>query len=265
MSGLQVHLEGVGVWSSVAGDFAGLKALVRGETVPAPAARPTAATLPPNERRRAPESVLVAVEVAGQAVAMSGHAAAELPCVFSSAYGDQFISDYMCATLASAPTELSPTRFHNSVHNAPAGYWTIATGCHAASSAMTAGHASMGAGLLEAATLALAEERAVLLVCSDIAGHGPLGEMSGSRSAFGIALVLSPQPSPRSLGKFMLELQPHAVGTLLPPPMNGAWYETNPIASSAWPLMQNLANGEGTCTLAAAETLALRVVLETAA
>ena len=27
---------------------------------------------------------------------------------------------------------MSPTRFHNSVHNAAVGYWTIATGCHAA-------------------------------------------------------------------------------------------------------------------------------------
>ena len=39
-----------------------------------------------------------------------------------------------CArTLASAPTLLSPTKFHNSVHNAAAGYWTIGTGCMEAS------------------------------------------------------------------------------------------------------------------------------------
>jgi len=265
MSELKVYVEGVGVWSPALGGFDALKAHLRGESVDAPAARPPAVTLPANERRRAPESVLIAVEVAGQAVAMSGHAASELPCVFSSAYGDQLISDYMCATLASAPTELSPTRFHNSVHNAPAGYWTIATGCHASSSAISAGKASLGAGLLEAATLALTEERPVLLVCSDIAGHGPLGEMSGTRSSFGLALVLSPAASPRALGALALELQPHPGQALLPPPMNGAWHENNPIASAAWPLMQNLASGEGECTVAAAETLALRVVLETAA
>ena len=33
--------------------------------------------------------------------------------------------------LAADPRELSPTRFHNSVHNAPAGYWTVAAHCHA--------------------------------------------------------------------------------------------------------------------------------------
>jgi hypothetical protein len=265
MSALQVHVEGIGLWSPVLGDFAALKAHLRGESVEPPATRPPAGTLPANERRRAPESVLLAVEVAGQAVAMSGHAASDLPCVFSSAFGDQLISDYMCATLASAPAELSPTRFHNSVHNAPAGYWTIATGCHASSSAISAGPATLGAGLLEAATLSVTEQRPVLLVCSDIAGTGPLGDMSGTRVSFGVALVLSPTVTSRTLASLGIDLMPHGTHASHPAPTSGAWYETNVIATSAWPLMQNLAKGEGDCTVAAAETLALRVVLETPA
>jgi hypothetical protein len=265
MSGLQVHIEGIGLWSAELGDFASFKAHLKGEPVTAPASRPPAATLPANERRRAPESVLLAVEVAGQAVAMSGREARDLPCVFSSAYGDQLISDYMCATLATTPAELSPTRFHNSVHNAPAGYWTIATGCHATSSAVSAGHASLGAGLLEAATLSVTEQRPVLLVCSDIAGQGPVGDMSGTRHSFGVALVISPTPISHALARLDLTLLPHANDALRPAPATGAWFETNPIAASAWPLMQNLSRGEGDCTLAAAETLALRIVLETLA
>ncbi|HET6553012.1 MAG TPA: beta-ketoacyl synthase chain length factor [Dyella sp.] len=261
MTALRVHVEGVGLWSSALPDFAALQAQQRGESVAA--ARPPATVLPANERRRAPESVLLAVEVAGQAVAMSGRDASQLLCVFSSAYGDQLISDYMCATLAQVPTELSPTRFHNSVHNAPAGYWTIATGCHAASSAISAGRASFGAGLLEAATLCQAEQRPVLLVCSDIAGHGPLGDMSGTRTSFGCALVLSPESDGRSFVRWDLTLEPHAGPALQPSPPTGEWFESNPIAASAWPLMQNLAKGDGDCTIAAAETLALRVVMET--
>ena len=69
------------------------------------------------------------------AVRASGRDPATLPSVFTSAHGDLAVNDYMCATLATQPTAISPTRFHNSVHNAAAGYWTIATGCHAASSA----------------------------------------------------------------------------------------------------------------------------------
>ena len=263
MSTLQIQLEGIGLWSPQLADFAALKAQLQGLAPAAPPARPPAAMLPANERRRAPDSVLLAIEVAGQAVAMSGREASELACVFSSAYGDQLITDYMCSTLAQAPAELSPTRFHNSVHNAPAGYWTIATGCHAASSAISAGHASFGAGLLEAATLCVAEQRPVLLVCSDIAGSGPVGEMSGSQTAFGCALVLSSlQPGMNSLTQLDLTLQPHAEDTLQPGPPTGAWFEANPTAASAWPLLQNLACGEGRCTLAAAPTLALQVVLE---
>jgi hypothetical protein len=265
MSALQVHIEGIGLWAPSLGDFAALQAHLKGEPVEAPAARPAASMLPANERRRAPESVLLAVEVAGQAVAMSGREARDLPCVFSSTYGDQHISDYMCATLATAPAELSPTRFHNSVHNAPAGYWTIATGCQATSSAVSAGRASLGAGLLEAATLCIAEQRPVLLVCSDIAGLGPVGEMSATRLSFGMALVISHTPTSHALARLEMTLLPHADQALRPAPATGAWYETNPIAASAWPLMQYLAGGEGDCTLAAAETLALRIVLETLA
>jgi hypothetical protein len=142
--------------------------------------------------------VLLAAEVADQAVRMSGLDAAELACVFASSHGDQAITDYMCATLAQTPTELSPTRFHNSVHNAAVGYWTIATGCHAASTAVCAHRQSFGAGLLEAMSLVQADARPVLLVCSDIAGSGPLQEMTRSTVTFGAALVLGPATEPHT-------------------------------------------------------------------
>ena len=60
---------------------------------------------------------------------------------------------------AKAPTTLSPTRFHNSVHNAAAGYWSIATGCHQPYSALGAGRYTFANGLFAAA----------LQVCAD---HG---------------------------------------------------------------------------------------------
>ncbi|MEP6896915.1 MAG: beta-ketoacyl synthase chain length factor, partial [Rhodanobacter sp.] len=194
MNGLRVHVEGIGLWSPQLANFAALQGLLEGIQPMPPGVRPAADTLPPNERRRAPESVLLAVEVAGQAVAMSGRDAATLACVFASSHGDQPITDYMCATLATAPGELSPTRFHNSVHNAPVGYWTIATDCHAPSTALAAQRASFGAGLLEAACQVISEQRAVLLVCSDTAGSGPLNDVIDSRQSFGSALVLAPEP-----------------------------------------------------------------------
>jgi hypothetical protein len=102
-------------------------------------ARPLPSILPPNERRRAPDTVAVALEVAQAACVNAGRDPAQLATVFASTYGDLAITDYMCSTLARAPTTLSPTRFHNSVHNAAAGYWTIATGCRKPYCALGAG------------------------------------------------------------------------------------------------------------------------------
>ncbi|GAA0890125.1 beta-ketoacyl synthase chain length factor [Rhodanobacter soli] len=263
MSVLRVHVEGVGLWSPQLADFAALRALLAGTTPSVPPPRPAAASLPANERRRAPESVLLAIEAAGQAVAMSRRDAATLACVFASAHGDQAITDYMCATLAQAPTELSPIRFHNSVHNAAVGYWTIATGCHASSTAICAQRASFGAALLEAASQVLAEQRPVLLVCSDTAGGGPLAEVTGCTQAFGCALVLAPHAGPATLARLELQLATTHTDTPLPEPLHG-WRAGNPSAASL-PLLARLASTGGHCELAVAATLGLRIDMENVA
>ena len=260
MSALRVYVEGVGLWSPQLADFAALQSLLDGAT-PAPSTgRPAAATLPPNERRRAPESVLLAVEVAGQAVAMSGRDAATLACVFASSHGDQPITDYMCATLAQAPAELSPIRFHNSVHNAAVGYWTIATDCHAPSTAVAAQRASFGAGLLEAVSQVLAEQRAVLLVCSDTASSGPLAVITHCRQPFGCALVLTPERSGATLARLDLTLTPTRPDSALDEPLAG-WRNDNPSAAGL-ALMALLARAEGRCQLAAAATLGLQIDMD---
>lgn len=265
MSALRVDVLGVGLWSPQWADLDALRAQLAGAPVPPPAARPPAARLPPNERRRAPESVLLAAEVAGQAVAMSGIEAATLACVFASSHGDQAITDYMCATLASTPTELSPTRFHNSVHNAPAGYWTIASGCHAPSSAVCAQRASFGAGLLEAASQALADQRPVLLVCSDTAGSGPLVEVTGCASPFACALVLAPPEAAGAVARLDLHLHPASIEPEpVPATLPAQWLAASPSAS-ALPLLAALIEGGGRCRLAAADSLEMDVHMETCA
>lgn len=261
MSTLHVAIEGVGLWAPQAIGFDGLLQLLAGTEAPLPPPRPQAARLPANERRRAPESVLLAAEVAGQAVAMSGREAAELACVFCSSHGDQGITDYMCSTLATAPNELSPTRFHNSVHNAPVGYWTIATGCHAASTAISAHRQSFGGGLLEAASLVAADGVPVLLVCSDVASNGPLAEMTGCTLAFGAALVLTPASGARTLATLDLKLEPG-----MPPPASwpdplAHWRFDSP-AAEALDLLVPLARREPAAITNAAPGLQLSMGLE---
>jgi Beta-ketoacyl synthase, N-terminal domain len=154
-------------------------------------ARPQPAILPPNERRRAPDTVAIALEVAQAACVNAGRDPARLPMVFASTYGDLTITDYMCSTLAKSPTTLSPTRFHNSVHNAAAGYWSIATGCREPYCALGAGRYTFANGLFTAALQVCADDTDVLYVAYDSETHGVQEQIAHSRGLLGMALVLT--------------------------------------------------------------------------
>jgi len=172
-SALEVTLAGLAVWN------------------PAVSARPQPSILPPNERRRAPDTVAVALEVGQAACSAAGRDPAQLPAIFASTYGDCAITDYMCATLARAPATLSPTRFHNAVHNAAAGYWSIATGCRQPYCALGAGQYTFAAGLFAAALQVCADQTDVLLVAYDIDARGTLAQIAHSSAILGVALVLA--------------------------------------------------------------------------
>jgi hypothetical protein len=190
---LSLQVEGVGLWSPALPDLAAFRSLLQGAAPPPGPARPAPALLPPAERRRAPETVLLAVQAGAEACAMAGREPAQLPCVFACSQGDIATTDAMCLTLAEAPLQLSPTKFHNSVHNAPAGYWTIAAQCRAPSTALSARDLSVGAGLLEAAVQALDRGGPVLLVCYDASARGSaLSQVVPHAQGFAAAFVLAP-------------------------------------------------------------------------
>jgi hypothetical protein len=122
--------------------------------------------------------------------------------VFASAHGDLGINDYMCSTLANDPKLLSPIKFHNSVHNAAVGYWTIGTGCMAASNSLSAYECSFAAGLLEAAAQCAADQQAVLLAGYDMPAVGPLSTVTTSRELLAVALVVAPARTERTIAAF---------------------------------------------------------------
>lgn len=262
-STLSVWIEGAGAWTPELADWPAMRSWLQGGELPAAgtAGKPKPAVLSAGERRRAPMSVLMAIEVANQAVTMSGHEPDTLPAIFGCAHGDADILDYTCATLATAPTELSPTRFHNSVHNAAAGYWTMATGCHAASTALTALEYTFAASLLEAASVTSAETRPVLLVTSDGPGPGPLGEVIASRRYFACALVLAPQRSQRSLARLDIHLAARQASSTWPA-LIAPLAEAN-LSARGLGLLQALAKGvSSTLRLPAAPLLDLDLLLE---
>jgi hypothetical protein len=240
---------------------------LRGEpVVPAdpPARRPSPAALAANERRRAPDSVLLALEVAQMAVADSGHDARTLASVFTSAFGDLPIVDALCRTLADDPLLLSPTRFHHSVHNAASGYWAIASGSHRASTALAAFDHSFAAGLLEACTLCVADGQPVLLVGFDTEACGPLASVNTSRGLLGVALVLAPQAGPRSRWRLDWQL---CAGDSLPAPAAPRSAAAQALARNALadtlPLFEALAQGQpATHALQLSPALQLQVGLQ---
>jgi hypothetical protein len=200
---LRVAIEGVAFWASRLPSWDIARAVILGEQAPpeAPSTRPSPTLLAPTERRRAPDTVAVALEVAARACEAAGRKPSDLPSVFASTHGDLAISDYMCSTLATTPALISPIKFHNSVHNAAAGYWSIGTGSLAPYTAISSYEYTFGEGLLEAATQAVCEQRPVLYVAFDIESKGALATMAPSRGLLGAALVLAPaSPSQQQRG-----------------------------------------------------------------
>ncbi len=249
MSFPPLFIEGIAFWAPSLPGWDHARAAFRGEAAPLdpPARRPAPQLLAPAERRRAPDSVALALEVAAAAVAASGRAPATLPSVFVSAHGDLAINDHLCGMLVNTPTLVSPTKFHNSVLNAAAGYWTMGVACHEASTALTAYEHSFANGLLAAATQCAADRRPVLLVGFDITAVGALSSVVRSEGLLAAALVLAPEDSGQSLARIELALQPGG-GAPLPPTSAAARALAGNAMADALPLFESLAQG-GAATL----------------
>lgn len=256
MSSLRAGIAGIGFWANGLPGWNDAVAFARAGTLPENApAKPSPQLLAPNERRRAPESVAVALEVALAACTASGRDPSTLPSVFASTHGDLAITDYVASTLASEPRALSPTRFHNSVHNAAAGYWTIGNGCTAPTTAISAYDASFAQGLLEALSLLASGHEAVLLAAFDAAATGPLATVSPSQGLLGAALVLVAEPPSAAT---RLRVTPVAASA---PAAAGALerrFSDNAIRPML-PLFDALATGGDTALLHAGPGRALRV------
>ena len=186
VTGASVWAAGLRGWAEAGPVLAGKQPYVTGGLdVPAPT------ILSSTERRRTSRVTRLALAAASDAVAQSGIAPAQLRPVFGSANGDGTTVSSILEALSRPAGQVSPTQFHNSVHNAAAGYWSIGTA--SAQPALCLGcHDSTWAAALLAA---LAETRAgtpVLLVVYDAALPPPLDAVRPTADAFAAALVLSP-------------------------------------------------------------------------
>ena len=161
--------------------------------------------LPANERRRVTAIIKLALQTI-QPLLKPNDDLGSIATVFASSYGDMAIVDKICCALDTDEKMISPTQFHNSVHNAPAGYWAIASSMSGPSVSLSAGQYSFSVGLLEAISQVCVENDSVLLVAYD----EPLPDCFGTPPMIdvplGIAMRLGPKAEPGTLGCCSIEL-----------------------------------------------------------
>ncbi len=211
----------------------------------APTALGAPQRLPPAERRRAGAAVKVALVTAEQVIAQSGIDPATLASVYTSSNGDGANCHALCEALALPQRLVSPTRFTNSVHNAPAGYWHIAVSGREASTSLCAHDGSFVAGLVEAIGLVRARRQPILLVASDSPYPEPLQACRPMADVVGVALILSPAPADAAgldLARLTVDLLPGS--GVVETPCHDAGLEalrTQVPAARALPLLEAIA------------------------
>lgn len=171
-------LRGLGLWTpGFADPAAWSRRAVPGDRSPAggevpeggdpTVTAPRAELLPAMMRRRTSLLTRMAAEVAAQAFASAGIDRGEATVIYGSVYGEIRTTIDLLAALLDPAAPLSPTKFHNSVHNTAGGYVSIATQNRRGNAALTAGAATLAMGLIECAGLIAAGEGPALLVIAE--------------------------------------------------------------------------------------------------
>ncbi len=206
-----------------------------------PIALPPPAILAPNERRRADPVIRLALALAQEAAGMSGLDPAGLRTVFGTGNGDGAVVCAVLEALAQPEVFVSPTQFHNSVHNAAAGYWSIGAGSLRPADCLGGHDWTFGATLMQTLATCAVEREPVLLCLYDVPFPPPLEAKRPVGAAFGMALVLAPGgPGPRLAARWNASPAPHAE------PRNPALRDVAPgnPAARALRLLETLARAE---------------------
>ena len=208
---------------------------------PAEVSVPPPAMLAPTERRRASLAVRLALAAAAEAAAGEEDAAA-LETVFASSNGDGAVVGAILEALTDPAGAISPTQFHNSVHNAAAGYWGIGVGSTSPSVSVGGHDDTVAAGLLQAAAAASARRRRVLFCAYDAPLPPPLAATRRTTVPFAAAMVLLPEPDASARAALGIRFRPGeapAAGADTADPLDALAAE-NP-AARALPLLRALA------------------------
>ena len=206
--GISAYIEGIGLIGPGFVDWPSSRAVLAGEALyqPQKTILPVPELLPAAERRRSSDITKLSLATMLEAITSAGLEPASLPSVFTSSSGDGYNCHAINVMLASEDREISPTRFHNSVHNAASGYCSIATGAMAPSSVLCAYDGSFSAGLLEALTQVAVDNTRCVLVAGDTGYPEPMHSVRKVYDALGIALVLAPEQGVHAIAKISASL-----------------------------------------------------------
>lgn len=258
---ISAYLQSVGVVAPGITDWPTCRGILTGRQDYQPAAIPRfkPESLPANARRRITPAIRIAMQAATEAMRESALAAASVATVFATSNGDLDISNRICNALTLPERPVSPTDFQNSVHNAPAGYWSIGSHSRQPSTSLSAGDASFATGLLEGITQVLSERHPVMLVVYDQPPPQALANAHTSTLPFAAALILTRQPGECSLARLTLEPAEQAASSCLQCTALEAVHLGSP-AARALPLLELLARGAtAQCVLPYLDTRGLMV------
>jgi hypothetical protein len=205
---ISVFVEGIGLVGPGLQGWSASRPVLSGEEPYRPAALSVAPNdlLPASERRRAGVPVKLALAVAREVFEHASRDPASTATVFTSSSGDGENVHQIFETLATDERQISPTRFHNSVHNAAAGYWSIATQSRAPSTSLCGYDDSFAAGLLDAGAQVSAELVPAALVAYDQPYPQPLHAKRPLAGSFAVALLITHSATPRAFARVDLAL-----------------------------------------------------------
>lgn len=243
---IKLYIESIGIMAPGLIGWPQASATLRGETAYAWRDVPTSAPtiLQAAERRRCIASARLAMNAAHEALqAAQNGATRQFACVFSSSDGDSQVVTQIMDSLAQETPDVSPTRFANSVHNATAGYWSIATGMKLGSTCLSAFDESFAAGLLEAAAQVADEGVDALFTASDVRFEEPFYTLRPIALDCASTLLITRERSDFSLAGIRISLTGQLPATALPDWLPAA-FASNP-AARALPLLAALAAPRG--------------------
>ncbi|HEV8500945.1 MAG TPA: beta-ketoacyl synthase chain length factor [Casimicrobiaceae bacterium] len=185
---LGVLAAGLAGWNEARRVLAGEAPFVAHDVRPSPSPRLGAA-----ERRRLNANSAWALAVASEALdGVADGERGEIASVFATADGDGDTLVQSLAALSAPAPVLSPTLFHNSVFNAPAGYVSIAHHLTGASTTLCAAQSTFATAIVESHDQLAAGAQRVLLVLVDTAFPAALASLRASSPSFACAMLLEP-------------------------------------------------------------------------